>query len=109
MLSVYFFRKGRRLESVLQPLTFIVLLTGQPEASVEIPQHVLVLPSLPDVLNGVGQLLPLYSSQLLLLHRRQCHIGSWVPWVRCGGLWCERRREKSREHKEKSMKTGQGK
>lgn len=40
--------------------TFIVLLTGVPEASVEVPQHVLVLASLPDVVNSVGQLLPLY-------------------------------------------------
>lgn len=85
-----------------QSLTFIVLLAGEPEASVEVPQHVLVLASLPDVVNGVGQLLPLYPGQFLLLHRRQCHVGSWVPWVWRGGLWCEKRQvTKSHEQKEK--------
>lgn len=91
-----------RLQYLFQPLTFIVLLAGEPEASVEVPEHVLVLASLPDVVNSVGQLLPLYPGQFLLLHRRQRHIGSWVPWVWRWGLWCEKRREKkNREQKEK--------
>lgn len=59
-----------RLQYLFQSLTFIVLLAGEPEASVEVPQHVLVLASLPDVVNSVGQLLPFYPSQFLLLHRR---------------------------------------
>lgn len=93
-----------------QSLTFIVLLAGEPEASVEVPQHVLVLASLPDVVNGVGQLLPLYPGQFLLLHRRQCHVGSWVSRVWRGGLWCEKRRvKKSHERKEKRERQGEGK
>lgn len=70
--------------------TFIVLLTGEPEAGVEVAQHVLVLARLPDVVDGVGQLLPLYPGQLLLLLRRQRHVGGRVPRVRGGGLWMEK-------------------
>lgn len=69
--------------------TFIVLLTGQPEAGVEVTQHVLVLARLPDVVDGVGQLLPLDPGQLFLLHRREGHVGGWVPGVRGRGLWAE--------------------
>lgn len=73
-----------------QSPTFIVLLTGEPEAGVKIPQHVLVLARLPDVMNSVGQLLPLYPGQLLLLQWRECHIGDGVPWIWGGGLWVEK-------------------
>lgn len=66
-----------------------MLLTGEPEASVEVTQHVLVLASFPDIVDGIGQLLPLYSGQLLFLQRRQRHVGRGVLGVRGGGLWTE--------------------
>lgn len=70
-----------------QSPTFIVLLTGEPEASVKVSQHVLVLARLPDVMNSVGQLLPLYPCQLLLLQWRERHVGDGVPRIWGGGLW----------------------
>lgn len=67
-----------------------MLLTGEPEAGVEVTQHVLVLARLPDVMNGVGQLLPLYPGQLLLLERSEGHIGDRAPRVRRGSLWIKK-------------------
>lgn len=67
--------------------TFVVLLAGEPEARVEVAQHVLVLARLPDVLHGVGQLPPPYPGQLLLLLRGQRHVGPGSLWIRGGGLW----------------------
>lgn len=77
-------------QSLFHSPTFIVLLAGQPEASVEVSQHVLVLPCLPDVVDSVGQLLFPYPFQLLLLLRRQRDIGGWVPGVWGGHLWMKR-------------------
>lgn len=67
--------------------TFVVLLAGEPEAGVEVAQHVLVLARLPDVLDGVGQLFPPYLGQLLLLQRRQGHVGDGALRIWGGGLW----------------------
>lgn len=67
-----------------------MLLTGQPEAGVEVAQHVLVLARLPNVVHGVGHLLPLYPGQLLLLHRRERHVGGRVLGVGGRGLWAEK-------------------
>ncbi|KAG7233866.1 hypothetical protein INR49_006498 [Caranx melampygus] len=61
--------------SLLKKPTFIVLLTGEPEAGVEVTQHVLVLARLPNVVDSVGQLFPLDPGQLLFLLRRQRHVG----------------------------------
>lgn len=66
-----------------------MLLTGQPEAGVEVAQHVLVLARLPDVVDGIGHLLPLDPGQFLLLHGRERHVGGRVPGVWSGGLWAE--------------------
>lgn len=66
-----------------------MLLTGQPEAGVEVAQHVLVLARLPDIMDSIGQLLPPDPGQLLLLHGRERHIGDRAPGVWRGGLWVE--------------------
>ena len=63
-------------------LTFVVFLTGEPEARVEVAQHVLVLPRLPDVLHSVGQLSLPQPGQLLSLLWRQSHVGGQDLWVR---------------------------
>lgn len=64
-----------------------MLLTGEPEARVEVTQHVLVLARLPDVVDGVGQLFPPDPGQLLFLLRRQCHVGDRDLGVLGRGLW----------------------
>lgn len=74
-----------------------MLLTGQPEAGVEVAQHVLVLARLPEVVDGVGQLLPPEPGQLLLLQRRERHVGGRVLRVRGGGLCMEKDGTKSDE------------
>lgn len=78
--------------------TFVVLLAGEPEAGVEVAQHVLVLARLPDVLDGVGQLFPPHPGQLLFLHRGQRDVGHRALWIRGGGLWAV-------EHTETSVDT----
>lgn len=67
-----------------------MLLTGEPEASMEVPQHILVLARLPNVLDSIGQLFPLDPGQFLLLHWRERHVGDRVPWIWGGGLWVEK-------------------
>lgn len=71
-----------------------MFLTGEPETSVEVSQHELVLARLPDVMYGVGQLLLSYPGQFLPLHRRQRHVGDWVSGVQRGGLWTKKKKEK---------------
>lgn len=84
-----------------------MLLTGEPEAGVKVTQHVFVLARLPDVVDGVGQLLPLYSRQLFLLLRGERHVGGRVPRVRSRGLWMEKEVTESQESSTKGRKTEQ--
>lgn len=77
------------LTQLVDPPTFIVPLTGEPEAGVEVSQHVLVLSSLPDVVNSIGQLPLSDLSQLFSSGWRQCA----VEGVLSGTLFKDKRRE----------------
>lgn len=67
--------------------TFVVFFTGEPEAGVEVSQHVLVLAGFPEVVDGVGQLPLPQQGQLLFLLRGQRRVGDRVFGVRGGSLW----------------------